>query len=256
MDEQVQDFKDVKQVLQYLEMCEKDNRASDRDASGDRVYRAALWVGRISIALVVVAFIVALLWKYGGWWRDDYYVIIDSVMSAVFLCVGVQTFFLLILVWRGFQDWRNKKIVSYSLIDRDERRARKLLSCSESLLGYARDWLKRESDRRERRANVIMKDAGLIPVLGLAFAMWKGWEGLWKDVGAEKLQGLNVEGSQMLGHVLLITLIAMLVLGTSMVRTAVGRYAYRMELIDVALKLKALKGEGDTRDESLPVDVA
>jgi hypothetical protein len=118
-------------------------------------------------------------------------------------------------------------------------------------LAYAKEWLKRGSDRRERASCVLIKDLGIIPAVALVYSAYLAWQTFEGVV----LPGIKMDAfSQLAGTFFWVGLPAA-VLGALAARLPIARYAYQMDLIDVALKLKAFAQlDRPSAEEAAPAD--
>lgn len=157
------------------------------------------------------------------------------------------------MLWRNRRQWRRASIDE--TISRDEGHARTLLGCSDLLLNYSKEWLKRRSDRREQTSGVLIKDLGIIPAVALVYSAYLAWQTFDLSLKGLTLQGIKMDAfSQMAGTFFWVGLLTA-VLGVLAARLAVARYAYHMDLIDVALKLKAFAElDRPSAEEAAPAD--
>jgi hypothetical protein len=242
----------VNQVLAYLSTCRP--TSAKNTGSELRVERIGARAASIGWTLIFVTFGMAFYLSRQGPLSPDAKQTIAGVLLGGYAFFGIRIVTLVWLLWRGRNNWRQSVIDQ--VIERDEGHATHLLSCSNTLLNYARDWVKRQSDRRERVSNTLMKDLGVIPAIALLYAAYNAWQSFHVP-----LEGWHLDGallsifSQMINTFFWAGLLTMLA-GLLASRVTVLRYAYRIELIDIALRMKELGAEAAAASKTVPDDNA
>lgn len=143
-------------------------------------------------------------------------------------------------------------------IERAEIHARTLLRRSrgnEPLLNYARECLRQQADSREWNVTSLTKDVGLVSLGAAAVAVLKEWGSIKMSLDGAHWPGVNTSALVPMMNVVLWVLLPTSVLGIIRMRTTIGRYTYRLNLIDTAIRLKSLDDEAKTCEGAqVPLD--
>jgi hypothetical protein len=141
------------------------------------------------------------------------------------------------------KDKRQGKVKAFSVASRehDRKNATPLLVHSKEMLDYARNCLRRRSDRIERRMGMLVgKDTAIVALFGLAMASMKGVgdiKELLPKLGISFLSGVNFGLVLTAALVLAIFLTVLSLAG----RLSVLRTAYATDVLEEALNLKQLE---------------
>lgn len=137
--------------------------------------------------------------------------------------------------------WKKEAITELLLeIDHDEANAKKLSYYSKLELDYAKHWVQLKINRLlVRVSNVFGDKTALMALIGLAYGAIKGLGGPNNLLAMFSKGFYSVEG-------IVIQVLALLLgvsLGALMLKKMAGYYVYKLELIEAALKIEAIKSE-------------
>lgn len=190
----------------------------------------------IGYSTIVAVFAIAFLLNHMALLNDGAKGWLLSVLYGGFAAFGVRLCTLVYLLWVGRRDWRRKPIDQ--IIARDEAHALPLTTCPEQLLIYAKDWMKRQLDRRERNSATLMKDLGVIPAIALLYAAFNAWQSFHIALPKLHVDGMHVEALAPMIDTLFWSGLLAMVAGLLANRLQAMRYAYRIEIIDIALSIE------------------
>lgn len=239
------DLSNVRGVLAYLKGCGSLPGESAWPTTWDRtVYRISASSALAAGALVAVAVSLMLWWTHGVELSEGRRTVLSVMLMMMSFLIFISFICLLILVIRFVWIFPKQKSALDATIDADERHARPLLRCPEAVLAYAREWLRRLIDRRERRSSFVMKDGALVAIIGVSFAAWTGWATVWKAASGERFLGVNMEALQSAGNFTVGCAIVLLIVGTFRARFEVAKLNHQLEIVDIALALRMIEEGG------------
>jgi hypothetical protein len=230
----------LEDIFNYLLTCKKYEGEPQQGArrAFEKIANFCMAVGACALILVLIAGVVH---KYihpftpsqKGW------TVLFALLGefVMFLAVPIQ----MVLGYLAFKDERRKKPFETRVREHDQESARFLMSFPDELLGYAKDWLKIRMDRIERpTAFLVGSNVALVPLIALVFSSIRWVEDLQQSL--EKIHIYLLPSVAPIAIVIMVvTLTAFFFASIWSSRMAVLKKTYQFELLDIALKMKALE---------------
>ncbi|NII54808.1 hypothetical protein [Luteibacter sp. SG786] len=227
-------FSDARDILAYLQTCRP--RSEPGGATELRLERAGAWAMWLGYTIILTVFATALLLSRPAPLTNDAKQWLLILLMGGFVCFAVRLLTLFYLLWVGRRDWRRR--AADQIIERDEAHALPLVGCPEPLLIYTKDWVKRQLKRRERSSATLMKDLGVIPAVALLYAAFNAWGSFHASFRGLHVTGLNLEALEPMFDTLFWAGLLSMIAGLLASRVQAMRYAYRIEIIEIALSLE------------------
>lgn len=234
-------FTSVNEILNYLRTCDHRYDHSPNGRLGRWVFRIWLVCAFVFFLAIMAIFGLGLYWSHGETLSEDHRKTIDIALdlSWLFLIpIFVFGIWALRIAWPEF---RRTRSWTFDVVGHDEGNATPLISATEALLTYSKEWVKRKSDRWERNINAWLGVPSLVSLFGFFGASVGVWKLMKAALKNGDFKGLNLDVIYQSGPVVIAIFVALILIRVSIVKVKVGHFSYQCELLDIALRLKEVQ---------------